>query len=96
MSRLGVPSLCVLSGHFLDCFQYVKHLCNFQLSTMALKRLATLWLSRLLWNRLFHGQYEYLLRNQPFSNRLLHRVPGSPDVLEIYPIYSQAVEWKNP
>ncbi len=43
-----------------------------------------------------HGQYEYLLRNQPFSNRLLHRVLGSPDVLEIYPIYSQAVEWKNP
>ena len=43
-----------------------------------------------------HGQYEYLLRNQPFSNRLLHRVLGSPDVQEIYPIYSQAVEWKNP
>ena len=43
-----------------------------------------------------HGQYEYLLRNQPFSSRLLHRVLGSPHVQEIYSIYAAPVEWKNP
>jgi putative ABC transport system permease protein len=43
-----------------------------------------------------HGQYEYLLRNQPFSSRLLHRLLGSPHVKEIYPIYTQPLEWKNP
>ena len=43
-----------------------------------------------------HGQYEYLLRNQPFSSRLLHRILGSPAVQEVYPIYTQPLEWKNP
>ena len=43
-----------------------------------------------------HSQYEHLLHSQPFSSRLLYRLRGSSDVQDVFSIYVQMAEWKNP
>ncbi len=43
-----------------------------------------------------HSQYEHLLHCKQFSSRLLYRLRGSSDVMDLFSIYLAPVEWKNP
>ena len=43
-----------------------------------------------------HSQYEHLIHSMPFSSRLLYRLRGSNDVVDVLAIAMQPMEWKNP
>lgn len=43
-----------------------------------------------------HSQYEHLLHSMPYSSRLLYRLRGSSDVLDVMPLEMHQLEWKNP
>lgn len=43
-----------------------------------------------------HSHYEHLLHSKAFSDRMLYRLKGSPDVEQVSAIYLAPAEWKNP